>query len=165
MRTVDEKGKRGKEAKSVRRRQRETNVQRTRPETKEPSESTLQAEVLDHSTGFAPVAGSDVLAVGSSTDVEDDTEDDEADDGDDLDDGEPELGLWELGKERARVSVELGKCEKAGKRWTKGLRGGRRRSVCRSLARRDDHDEPKLMAQATTRVTAIQTPGLVDWSQ
>jgi hypothetical protein len=149
MRTVDEKGKRGKEAKSVRRRQRETNVQRTRPETKEPSESTLQAEVLDHSTGFAPVAGSDVLAVGSSTDVEDDTEDDEADDGDDLDDGEPEHAL----------AVD------AGSTWEEKKGRGRKRSVCRSLARRDDHDEPKLMAQATTRVTAIQTPGLVDWSQ
>lgn len=52
---------------------------------------TLEAVV--ERSGIPPVLVANVAALGTTTDVQDDTEDDETDDGDDLDDGEDEFGL------------------------------------------------------------------------
>lgn len=113
------------------------------------SELTLGAgnvEVLNEDSGVVPVAESNARAVGVLLGIKDDTEDDEADDGDDLDDGEP----WE----RKLRSADA----------PKGQQRGRKDDL------QNSHSPytfvpPKLMATATTRQIAIQTPGLMSFDQ
>jgi hypothetical protein len=72
---------------------REGGLSQDSPETEELTKRSLNTSVLGEGSRVSPVLETDLLAVGSTTGRDDDTEDDKTDDGQDLDGSEPELAF------------------------------------------------------------------------